>query len=154
MSVGERFAATFIKPIDKKGRVSVPPKFRALLAAEEGMVIHARPHLTEPAIEAGGPAWLGKMMALIEALDPTSEVYEDMHYAYIGSTEPLALDGEGRIVLTDTLRSHAGLDEEVAFVGLNDHFTIWAPAKLQARMARARASAIAARGTLLKARGA
>lgn len=154
MSGGERFAATFIKPIDKKGRVSVPPKFRTLLGAEAGTVIHARPHLAEPAIEAGGADWLSKMMSLIEALDPTSEVYEDMHYAYVGSTEPLTFDSEGRIVLSDVLRAHAGLEEEVAFVGLNDHFTIWAPAKLNARMARARERAIAARGTLLKAKGA
>ena len=36
-------------------------------------------------------------------------------------------DKEGRIVLPDDLVRHAGLDKDVAFMGIGDTFEIWEP---------------------------
>ena len=50
----------------------------------------------------------------------------------------LQVDGDGRIVLPEALRTHAGLSTHVAFVGLGSKFQMWEPARFEERRARAR----------------
>ena len=50
----------------------------------------------------------------------------------------LAIDQDGRIVLPETLRAHAGLSTHVAFVGLGQKFQMWEPARFEARRTAAR----------------
>jgi len=49
----------------------------------------------------------------------------------------LQIDGEGRIVLPDELKSHAHIDEQVAFVGLGKTFQMWEPGRFSAHRAEA-----------------
>ena len=61
-----------------------------------------------------------------------SQLFADAH--------PLTIDAEGRIVLPETLKEHAQISDEVAFVGLGAMFQIWEPGALrraQRRSARA-----------------
>jgi MraZ protein len=50
----------------------------------------------------------------------------------------LSIDQDGRIVLPEGLRTHAGLSTHVTFVGLGSKFQMWAPARFEERRARAR----------------
>ena len=50
----------------------------------------------------------------------------------------LSLDQDGRIVLPEALRAHAGLSTSVTFVGLGTKFQIWEPVRFEERRARAR----------------
>ena len=55
------------------------------------------------------------------------------------STAParrLKIDGEGRVMLSETLKSHAGITEAVAFVGLGHKFQIWEPGRFRASSRR------------------
>ncbi len=45
-------------------------------------------------------------------------------YLYSGSHE-LEFDGQGRIVVPETLRQYAGIKDEVTVIGAGDHFEIW-----------------------------
>ena len=56
-----------------------------------------------------------------------------------GDVQILSLDGDGRIVLPEALRAHAGLATHVTFVGLGQKFQMWEPQRFEARRARARA---------------
>jgi MraZ protein len=49
----------------------------------------------------------------------------------------LKIDGEGRMVLTEPLKSHAGIADAVAFAGHGHKFQIWEPGRFRAELAEA-----------------
>ena len=57
--------------------------------------------------------------------------------ALYGTSEVLKIDGEGRVILTDALKSHAGIADAVAFAGLGHKFQIWEPERFRAQLAEA-----------------
>ena len=48
-----------------------------------------------------------------------------------------AIDGEGRAILTEPLKTHAGIKDEIAFAGLGHKFQIWEPERFRAELAEA-----------------
>ena len=65
-----------------------------------------------------------------------------------GTSETLKVDGEGRVILSDTLKSHAGITEAIAFVGLGHKFQIWEPGRFRAQLAEATGTVRAAKKQL------
>ena len=59
----------------------------------------------------------------------------------MGSSEILKVDLEGRVILTDTLKSYAAVSNEVTFVGVGHKFQIWESGRFRARMGEARTRA-------------
>jgi MraZ protein len=49
----------------------------------------------------------------------------------------LKIDGEGRVILSDALKAHAGIADAAAFVGLGHKFQIWEPNRFRAQLAEA-----------------
>lgn len=119
------FLSTFEKQIDKKGRVSVPPGFRAVLAAQAFSGIIVYPSFVNPCIEACGMDRLERLYARIAALDPFSEERDAFATAILGSAVQLPFDGEGRVVLPETLLEKCGIAETGVFVGKGETFEIW-----------------------------
>jgi MraZ protein len=60
--------------------------------------------------------------------------------ALYGRSETVTIDTEGRVTLPDELRSHAGITDAVAFVGLGHKFQIWEPQRFRAHLAKATAT--------------
>jgi MraZ protein len=54
-----------------------------------------------------------------------------------GTSETLKIDSEGRVVLTETLKAHAGITDAATFVGLGHKFRIWEPSRFRAELAEA-----------------
>jgi MraZ protein len=54
-----------------------------------------------------------------------------------GTSEILKVDPEGRVILTESVKVHAELDDAVTFVGLGHKFQIWEPERLNAHLAEA-----------------
>ena len=135
----DRFVSTFTNKIDAKGRVSVPAPFRAILERDgyEGG-IYCYPSLDAPALDAGGQSLAQKIDGLLEGLPDYSDERDELSVALYGDVQILSLDQDGRIVLPETLRAHAGLSTHVAFVGLGQKFQMWEPARFEARRAAAR----------------
>jgi MraZ protein len=50
----------------------------------------------------------------------------------------LKLDQDGRITMTDFIREHTGIGQEVAFVGRGQFFQIWEPGRLAEHGAKVR----------------
>lgn len=142
------FLSTFEKSIDKKGRVSVPPAFRAVLAAEtfNGVIVY--PSFVHGCIEACGMARMTKIYERIEALDPYSEERDAFATAILGSAVQLAFDSEGRIVLPESLLAQAGIKDAGVFVGKGATFEIWAKDAFVKHEAAARELAKKQRGAL------
>jgi MraZ protein len=135
----DRFVSTFTNKIDAKGRVSVPAPFRAILQ-RDGYAggIYCYPSLDAPALDAGGERLAQKIDSLLEDLPDYSDERDELSVALYGDVQVLAIDGDGRIVLPEDLRSHAGLSGHVTFVGLGDKFQMWAPERFEERRRRAR----------------
>jgi MraZ protein len=137
----DRFVSTFTNRLDAKGRVSVPAPFRAVLerqAGSGGPSLYCYPALDAPALDAGGERLAQTIDGLLAGLPDYSDERDELSVALYGDVQLLALDGDGRIVLPESLRQHAGLDAHVTFVGLGQKFQIWAPEQFEERRKRAR----------------
>jgi MraZ protein len=123
--------------LDAKGRVSVPASFRAILARDGFDGLYCHPALDRPALDAGGNALLAEIETLISGFPPYSEQREQFSLALYGTSETLKIDGEGRVVLTDTHKIHAGIKDAVIFVGLGHKLRIWEPGRFRAELTEA-----------------
>ena len=135
----DRFVSTFTNKIDAKGRVSIPAPFRAVLE-RDGYAggIYCYPSLDAPALDCGGERLAQKIDGLLAGLPDYSDERDELSVALYGDVQVLTIDGDGRIVLPEGLRAHAGLDAAITFVGLGDKFQMWEPQRFEKRRAEAR----------------
>lgn len=132
-----RFVSQYTMRLDTKGRVSIPAQYRGVLARDGFDGFYCYPTLDQPALDAGGNALLGEIDALIARFPPYSEERDRFSVALFGTSETLKIDGEGRAVLTESLKQHAGIDEAVTFVGLGHKFQIWEPGRFRMQLTEA-----------------
>ena len=135
----DRFVSNFTNRLDSKGRVSIPAPFRAVLARDgfEGLYVH--PALDAPALDAGGNRLLGEIDTFLSTLPPYSDERDQLSTALFGTSEILKVDPEGRVILTESVKAHAGIGDSVVFVGLGVKFQIWEPGRFRAHLEEARA---------------
>jgi transcriptional regulator MraZ len=133
----DRFVANFTLRLDSKGRVSIPGPFRSVLTRDGLEGLYCYPALDRPAIDAGGNALMAEIEVLIGRYAPFSDQREQFALALYGTSETLKIDGEGRVVLSENLKRHAGITETVAFVGLGNKFQIWEPGRFKSELAEA-----------------
>ena len=134
----ERFISHCTSRLDAKGRVSVPAAFRTVLVRDgfEGLYVH--PSLDVVALDCGGHTLLNEIHGLIASFSPYSEERDTFALALEGTSEVLKLDTEGRISLTESLKTGAGITSEVTFVGLGHKFQIWEPGRFQVHLGEAK----------------
>lgn len=119
------FLGEFVHQLDEKRRVSLPARFRELLARESDPTIYVVP---------GFDACLYVMPAaalerLHERLSVERTEWNDLARSFrsnitaggaIGS-----LDAQGRLTLTDKQVAYAGLEDQAVIVGNMDRIEIW-----------------------------
>ncbi len=149
----ERFVSSYTNRIDAKGRVSVPAPFRAILARDGFDGVFCYPSLDQDTLDAGGASLIAEIQNLLEDLPPYSDERDELSLALFGDSEILKIDQDGRVVLPERLRSHAGIADQVCFVGVGHKFQLWSPDKLEERRKTARAR-VRTHRNLLRARGA
>ena len=127
----DQFVSTFTNKIDTKGRVSVPASFRTVLAKDGLDGIYCYPSLDAPALDAGGQRLVDKINGLVEGLAPYSDERDHLATALFGTSEILSIDQDGRTILTERLREHAGITTHITFVGLGEKFQMWEPGRFR-----------------------
>lgn len=132
------FLSTYTNKVDRKGRVSVPASFRAALAGEafQGIVLF-RSH-GHDCLEGFGQSAMEAISGRMDHFDLFSAEQDDMATAIFGEAVQLPFDGDGRVILPDSLIAFASLSEQAAFVGLGRKFQIWNPQAFEARRKEAR----------------
>lgn len=133
----DRFVSNLALRLDAKGRVSIPASFRSVLARDGFEGLYCYPTLDRPALDAGGHALLAEIEALIARFHPFSNERERFATALYGTSDVLRMDAEGRVVLPEALKTHAGIKDAVAFVGLGSKFQIWEPNRFRSELAEA-----------------
>ena len=132
----DRFVSNTVNKVDKKGRVSIPAAFRPKLGTTSR--IFALLSVDNPCVDAGNEELLAHREEHLATLNPFSEEYEYCSFVLHGESSEMKIDAEGRIVMSDLIREHTGIENEAVFVGRGNFFQIWEPGKFQAYRSRAR----------------
>lgn len=93
-----------------------------------------------PCIEAWPAGAFSRLTQPLDRLDMFSDEHDDLAAALYADAYPLDPDREGRIIIPDFLREHAGITESavVAFMGVGRTFQIWEPEAARQRREDAR----------------
>ncbi len=134
------FLSSFVNKIDKKGRVSVPASFRAVLGSDTAGIVVFR-SLQYEALEGCSIAHLELLSQSLEKQDIPSDIFELIETTIFGGSVQLPYDSEGRISLPQGLTTAVAIKDEVAFVGRRKTFQLWDPAKLAAHESSMRSKA-------------
>ena len=141
------FSGTHVKPIDQKGRVSVPPDFRARFDDLRLGLYVMRSVSGEMALDVFEPRQYERFVSNSEQV--FSREAMDTAFAIFGSALNLGFDPEGRIKLPEHFREHAGIAGSVCFVGLGRFIQIWEPAAGRAKGEEAYRRAVEKRDSIM-----
>ncbi len=134
-----QFLGTHQNRLDAKGRVSIPAPFRTALRGEDGVAaLVLRPSHKRPCIDAWPAQAFYALAASVNQLETFSDEQDDLATSLYSDACPMEADKEGRIVLPENLKTHAGLRDAVVFMGKGSIFEIWEPAAADRRRAEAR----------------
>lgn len=125
----DEFVSTYTNRLDAKGRVSIPAQFRAVLAVDGFDGLYCCPTLDQMAIDAGGNRLRERIRASLANFEPFSDDHELLSTTLIGDSEILKIDQEGRVILSDSIKEHAGIADQATFVGHGYKFQIWEPGR-------------------------
>jgi transcriptional regulator MraZ len=149
----ELFLSTYTNKVDRKGRVSVPATFRSTLATHRHPnTVVLFPSLKGKLLDGSGSDYMEELQQRLSSLDPLSVEYDDLSMMFADSHQ-LAIDGEGRIILPETLKEHAEITDEAAFVGRGVMFEVWQPERFAAHREASRERSLRNRPTLPPASG-
>ncbi len=107
-------------PIDEKGRVTIPPKFRREL--KEGVVLTPG---VERCINVYPPSEWKKLAATLTTGSVTPSKLRRLNRAIFATAFSLNIDGQGRIALPIPLREYAGIEDELVIAGANTYLELW-----------------------------
>src|SRR6266704_2860011 len=101
------FVSTIVNKLDAKGRVSVPPPFRQILAQQNLRGFYCFPSFVSPSLEGFGDTMLSDFQARMGAVDPLfSEDYDAQAQAVVCESQLLNFDDEERVHLPDEFIAH------------------------------------------------
>lgn len=118
------FFSTYENALDAKGRMTVPPQFRAALGGEQEIYVYPA---TDGSgfLEAGGSALIRKNQKLIRRMNPQSGAGRAFQHAFFTRSARPKMDDAGRVKLPAKLLEAAGIEKNIVFAGADDRFRIW-----------------------------
>jgi MraZ protein len=117
----EMFFGEFGYRMDEKGRIPLPPRFRAQL--KDGLVLI--PGVENCITAYTMTEWARIAASLNSKSGVTRSKLRQLNRALFSTAFHINVDGQGRISLPVQLREHAGIDEEVIVVGANNYLELW-----------------------------
>ena len=114
------FIGEYKHSVDDKGRMAIPAKFRKSLAGGVVVTRGIDPHLyIFPAEE-----W-AKLADKIAKLSITQANSRAFSRHMLGGASEAEIDSQGRILIPEYLRKHAGISNQAVVIGLYDRVEIW-----------------------------
>lgn len=114
------FFGEFEYKIDEKGRLPLPPRFRAHL--KDGVVLIPG---VERCITAYPLSEWKKLAAALTGSSVTRSKLRQLNRALFATAFYLNIDGQGRVNLPAPLREHAEIVDEVVVAGANSYLELW-----------------------------
>lgn len=125
------FVGTFQHTIDDRGRLTLPAKWRDELESELAVTFGL-----DDCLFVFPKSIFQKMAEKVVAQGFQTSNVRDWARYILGNAELVEIDKQGRILISQPLRTRFGLNGEVMVVGLYDRFEIWEPKKHQAMIER------------------
>ena len=126
------FLGQYLHNIDDKGRLTVPARFRDLLAAEGAYVMQGFDQnlmvLTESAFEA-----VSRRVGQISFTDANARLLRRLIYS---TANRLEIDKVGRVLVPAFLREYAGLESEAIIIGAGEYFEVWSQKRWSEQVAQ------------------
>jgi len=118
------FLGEYFYSVDEKGRVALPPKFRANL--KSGAIITRG--LDECLFVFGSKEWekLAEKLIALPLAQANSRAFVRLMLA--GAMD-VKFDLQGRILIPDFLKKYSGLTKEASVIGLYNRIEIWSKEK-------------------------
>lgn len=120
----QTFRGQFSHTLDKKGRVSIPAKFREILHAQYDDQLILSPRETGcvrvyPLLE-----W-ERLEENLKRFNKFNRTVDNFKRMLFSSAQDCSVDAQGRILVHPEIRERVGLGEKVLFVGMMEFFEIW-----------------------------
>jgi MraZ protein len=119
----QMFLGQYEHTIDEKGRLTIPVRFRELLAPEGAYVTRGFDHnlivLTVAAFTQ-----MYRRVNRMSITDPKARLLKRLIFSH---AELVSVDRAGRILIPQFLREKINLDSVAVIVGVGDYFEIWSP---------------------------
>ena len=116
------FLGEYTHSIDEKGRLTVPARYRQLLA--QGVYITSG---FDHNLMGLLPATFDAMKAKVAQMSFTNPHVRELNRFLFSSAERLEPDGSGRVLIPQFLRDDIQINGEVRVVGAGNYFEIWSP---------------------------
>lgn len=118
------FRGRYEHAIDKKGRTSLPARFREVLTTDGDRRIVLTTGLDACIVAYPMDAWLAfeAKLAALPQFDPSVAM---LRRIYVSGAVELELDKLGRILIPQGLRKHAGLERDALWAGMGTHIELW-----------------------------
>ena len=121
------FLGTHLNGLDAKGRVSVPAEFRTVVRAEGLEAVYCWPSPEGACLVGCGEALMGRYKSMADGMDLFDPMRDALAHSVFAGVRTLSFDANGRITLPESFVTFAGLNGQIAFIGLSDRFEIWRP---------------------------
>jgi len=124
----EAYTDRFEFSLDDKGRVSVPVEWRGEAFEKRFLLMPSE----EGCLRVYPASFLGRQLEKLSADGATSTDARRKSLEKLASVMQAAEpDQQGRIMIREKFRQHAGLSRQAVLVGRLDHFEIWEPRRWQ-----------------------
>jgi MraZ protein len=117
------FLGQYHHTIDGKGRLTVPARYRDLLAAEGAYLTQG----FDKNINVYPPKIFDRIFDRVNNLNMTDPSARLLRRLMFSNAEQVDLDKTGRILIPQFLREEISLSSEAVIVGMGDYFEIWSP---------------------------
>ena len=125
------FLGQYRHNIDEKGRLTIPARFRELLA--DGAYITQGFDQNLMVLRTATFEYISKR---VNQNSMTDQVTRELARLLFSTAERAETDKNGRILIPQFLRLAANLDGEAVLAGVGDYFEIWAPDGWEQQIAR------------------
>lgn len=123
------YLGEFVHQLDARSRVTVPSSWRT--AGDEGIYYWAWPH-PEGCIAVYPPHMQAELLEKARSVQQSDVRGQTLLRKLFGRASKFGCDKQGRILIPDPLKQHAGIEKKVSLVGLGHYFQVWDAAKREA----------------------
>jgi MraZ protein len=121
--VEQMFLGQYQHAIDNKGRLTIPSRFRELLAGDGAYILQG---FDRNLIVLPGPAF-ERVSSRVNSLSITDSRARVLRRQIFSTAEKVEADKTGRILIPDFLRQAAHLEADAFVIGAGNYFEIWSP---------------------------
>ena len=118
---------TFVRSLDEKQRVAIPKLWRDALALAKDSPLFIAPGTEGSLAMYPGPVL--ESLARRLAAGANSAEGRALNRLFFAQTQPIEVDGQGRVRIPQELIPLAQLEHDVVLLGVQDHVELWDKAR-------------------------